>query len=116
MIVADTSGDEDYDRLRPLSYLDADLVLLCFSFDSKASLANINEKWLPEIRHLLPLVPVILIGTKADLKQNQGICDHHLGQNEMKLFLVDGISCFVQIKQMTMGCAASEVTKASCCP
>ncbi|CAH8451972.1 unnamed protein product [Schistosoma curassoni] len=45
----DTAGQEDYDRLRPLSYPDTDVVLLCYSIDSPDSFANIEEKWLPEL-------------------------------------------------------------------
>ncbi|KFO36007.1 Rho-related GTP-binding protein RhoB [Fukomys damarensis] len=44
----DTAGQEDYDRLRPLSYPDTDVILMCFSVDSPDSLENIPEKWVPE--------------------------------------------------------------------
>merc|ERR1712227_995214 len=37
----DTAGQEDYDRLRPLSYPDTDVILMCFSIDSHDSLQNI---------------------------------------------------------------------------
>uniref|UniRef100_A0A673IE93 Ras-like GTP-binding protein O-RHO n=1 Tax=Sinocyclocheilus rhinocerous TaxID=307959 RepID=A0A673IE93_9TELE len=39
----DTAGQEDYDRLRPLSYPDTDVILMCFSIDSPDSLAFIHE-------------------------------------------------------------------------
>ena len=48
------SGQEDYDRLRPLSYPDTDVILMCFSIDSPDSLENIPEKWTPEVRHFCP--------------------------------------------------------------
>uniref|UniRef100_A0A1I8AWZ8 Ras-like GTP-binding protein Rho1 n=1 Tax=Meloidogyne hapla TaxID=6305 RepID=A0A1I8AWZ8_MELHA len=44
----DTAGQEDYDRLRPLSYPDTNVILMCFSIDSPDSLENIIEKWTPE--------------------------------------------------------------------
>lgn len=67
----DTAGQEDYDRLRPLSYPDTDVILMCFSVDSPDSLANIPEKWTPEVKHFLPNVPIILVGNKKDLRSDE---------------------------------------------
>ncbi|VDN26688.1 unnamed protein product [Gongylonema pulchrum] len=67
----DTAGQEDYDRLRPLSYPDTDVILMCFSIDSPDSLENIPEKWTPEVRHFCPNVPIILVGNKKDLRCDQ---------------------------------------------
>ncbi|VDO28725.1 unnamed protein product [Brugia timori] len=67
----DTAGQEDYDRLRPLSYPDTDVILMCFSIDSPDSLENIPEKWTPEVRHFCPNVPIILVGNKKDLRNDQ---------------------------------------------
>lgn len=64
----DTAGQEDYDRLRPLSYPDTDVVLICFSIGNSVSLTNVKEKWHPEVRHFCPRVPVVLVGTKKDLR------------------------------------------------
>lgn len=50
----DTAGQEDYDRLRPLSYNDTDVILICFSINSPDSLENVTEKWYPEVRHFCP--------------------------------------------------------------
>ncbi|VDM47935.1 unnamed protein product [Toxocara canis] len=66
----DTAGQEDYDRLRPLSYPDTDVILMCFSVDSPDSLENIPEKWTPEVRHFCPNVPIILVGNKKDLRSD----------------------------------------------
>ncbi|KAF6022427.1 Rho1 [Bugula neritina] len=66
----DTAGQEDYDRLRPLSYPDTDVILMCFSVDSPDSLENIPEKWTPEVRHFCPNVPIILVGNKKDLRND----------------------------------------------
>ncbi len=51
-------------RLRPLSYPDTDVILMCFSIDSPDSLENIPEKWTPEVKHFCPNVPIILVGNK----------------------------------------------------
>jgi GTPase SAR1 family protein len=40
----DTAGQEDYERLRALSYPDANIVIMCFSIDSPESLENVDCK------------------------------------------------------------------------
>lgn len=75
----DTAGQEDYNRLRPLSYRGADVFLLAFSLISKASYENIVKKWIPELRHYAPGVPVILVGTKLDLRDNKQFFMDHPG-------------------------------------
>jgi len=49
MALWDTAGQEDYDRLRPLSYPNTDVVLVVFSVDAPDSLENVVEKWVPEV-------------------------------------------------------------------
>ena len=72
----DTAGQEDYDRLRPLSYPGTDVVVMCFAIDSPDSLQNIPGKWLNEIRHFCePNVPIVLAGNKKDLRTDSYTID-----------------------------------------
>ncbi|KAK4455319.1 hypothetical protein QBC34DRAFT_66989 [Podospora aff. communis PSN243] len=64
----DTAGQEDYDRIRPLSYPDAHALIMCFAIDSPDSLINIGEKWHAEGIHFLPNVPIFVVGCKQDLR------------------------------------------------
>jgi len=63
----DTAGQEDYDRLRPLSYPQTDVFMVTFAVDNPDSLANVREKWHHELQHHSPDVPWVLVGCKSDL-------------------------------------------------
>ncbi|VAH74895.1 unnamed protein product [Triticum turgidum subsp. durum] len=63
----DTAGQEDYSRLRPLSYRGADVFILSFSLTSRASYENVHKKWMPELRRYAPGIPVLLVGTKLGM-------------------------------------------------
>ncbi|KAK9457599.1 small GTPase superfamily [Dipodascopsis uninucleata] len=66
----DTAGQEDFDRLRPLSYADSNVILICFAIDSPESLENVQEKWISEVLHFCPNLPFLLIGCKKDLRHD----------------------------------------------
>ncbi|KAG7476720.1 hypothetical protein MATL_G00085950 [Megalops atlanticus] len=67
----DTAGQEDYDRLRPLSYQAASLVLVCYDVTNPVSFDNVLIKWHPEVNHFCRGVPIILIGCKTDLRKDK---------------------------------------------
>jgi len=86
----DTAGQEDYDRLRPLSYPDTDVILMCFSIDSPDSLENIPEKWTPEVKHFCPNVPIILVGNKKDLRNDSGTIHELAKMKQEPVSIEDG--------------------------
>ena len=69
----DTAGQEDYDRLRPLSYPQTDVFAVLFSVVNPASFENVKAKWYPEIRHSCPNAPMILVGCQVDLRNDDTI-------------------------------------------
>lgn len=85
----DTAGQEEYDRLRPLSYPETHVLFVCFAVDYPVSLENVEDKvcspsalaclrgdlnsghrtqWYPEVAHFCEDVPIILVATKTDLR------------------------------------------------
>ena len=71
----DGAGQEDYDRLRPLSYPQTDVFLVCFSVTSPASFENVKEKWFPEVHHHCPGVPCLIVGTQIDLRDDPQVLE-----------------------------------------
>jgi len=65
----DTAGQEEYERLRPLSYSKSHVILIAFAIDTPDSLDNVTVKWIEEVRSICgPTIPILLVGCKADLR------------------------------------------------
>ncbi|EXJ86121.1 GTP-binding protein RHO3 [Capronia coronata CBS 617.96] len=67
----DTAGQEEFDRLRSLSYDDTQAIMLCFSVDNRGSLENVGTKWIAEINEHCPGVKIVLCALKCDLREEQ---------------------------------------------
>jgi small GTP-binding protein len=81
----DPAGQDEYPRLRPLSYSGANAILLCFALDSKQSFVNLTERWIGEVKHYCQSAKIILIGTKADLRQAGN--PNHVTDDDVRGFL-----------------------------
>ena len=66
----DTAGQEDYDRLRPLTYPQTDVCIILFSVTSFPSLQNVATKWQPEIQRFAPSAKIILATSNIDLRDD----------------------------------------------
>ncbi|KAH9518736.1 Rho- BTB domain-containing protein 1 [Bulinus truncatus] len=62
----DTFGCHDHDRI--FAYKEADVIVMCFSIPHPPSFDNIQRVWLPEIHQYNTSKPMVLCGTKADLR------------------------------------------------
>ena len=65
--IHDTSGCPSLGVNRQVCYNKTDCFMLCVALNSQASLENVM-KWRTEIRQVCPDAPIILVGTKADLR------------------------------------------------
>uniref|UniRef100_A0A1I8JGM8 Ras-related C3 botulinum toxin substrate 1 n=1 Tax=Macrostomum lignano TaxID=282301 RepID=A0A1I8JGM8_9PLAT len=72
----DTAGQEDYDKLRPLSYPQTDVFIVCFSIGNRTSFSNVADKWQPELQSHSPGTPILLVGTKCDLRDDPDFANH----------------------------------------
>ncbi|XP_011499077.1 PREDICTED: rho-related protein racB-like [Ceratosolen solmsi marchali] len=68
--LCDTAGQDDFDPLRSLCYPDTDVFLICFSVVSPTSYHSVATKWINEVNGHCPNTPVILVGTKSDLRSD----------------------------------------------
>lgn len=103
----DTAGQEEYSRLRALSYPETDVFLLCFSVVSPASFDNIKTKWFPEINHHCPGAKCILVGTKIDLREDKATVESTKGEKlptfeQGKRLAQDiGAECYLECSALT---------------
>lgn len=93
----DTAGQEDYDRLRPLSYPQTDVFVLCFSVASPTSLENVKSKWIAEISHHCPEVPVVLCANKVDLRDDDSIISRLRDRGQHPITYDEGAAMAKQI-------------------
>lgn len=88
----DTAGQEDYDRLRPLSYPQTDIFLIAFSLVNPTSFQNVRTRWLPEIQHHCPGTPVMLVGLKVDLREDPESIGRLKERNQAPITHAQGVS------------------------
>jgi small GTP-binding protein len=80
-----TASQVEYDRLRPMSYNHADVVLLFFAFDSKQSFSNLAGRWTKEVKQYAPKAKMILIGTRQKHREDGN--PDHVTDDEVKAFV-----------------------------
>ena len=96
----DTAGQEEYDRLRPLSYANANVFLICFSVVNPVSYENVTAKWYPELMHFCPDVPHLLIGTKLDCRNDSTIIEKLRASNQQPITTAKGEELARKIKAL----------------
>lgn len=97
IILRDTAGQEDYDRLRPLSYPQTDVFIICFSIVNPPSFENVRAKWYSEIKYFCPKTPVILVGTKLDLREDVATLEKLKARHQVPISPQKGIQMAKEI-------------------
>ncbi|OAP57054.1 GTP-binding protein rhoC [Fonsecaea erecta] len=104
----DTAGQEEYDRLRPLSYPETDLLFVCFAIDCPNSLENVMDKWYPEVLHFCPTTPLILVGLKSDLRNKRTCIELLRTQGLTPVTPEQGAAVAQRMGAMYIECSAKE--------
>ena len=130
----DTAGQEEYDRLRPLSYPETDLLFVCFAIDCPNSLENVMDKvspfnrfrsppnalminltdifpqWYPEVLHFCPTTPLVLVGLKSDLRTKRVCIDLLKTQGLTPITQEQGQSVARQMGATYLECSSKEMS------
>ena len=124
----DTAGQEEYDRLRPLSYPETDLLFVCFAIDCPNSLENVMDKvsvwlvillyfpsdiksqWYPEVLHFCPTTPLMLVGLKSDLRTKRACIDLLKTQGLTPVTQEQGQNVARQMGAIYVECSSKEMT------
>jgi small GTP-binding protein len=93
----DTAGQEDYDRLRPLSYPQTDVFLIVYSVIMPSSLNNVTNKWHKEISHYCSGAPIILVGNKMDLREDKKVIEELAQRGSAPVTYEQGLQAAKQI-------------------
>jgi small GTP-binding protein len=103
----DTAGQEEFDRLRPLSYNSSNVVLIGFSVSYPPSAQNVITKWNPEVRHYCGQCPVILVACKIDLRTDSEVIEDLIRKGQKPVTTESGKQIATQIKaDAYMECSA----------
>ncbi|KAI1358134.1 GTP-binding protein rho4 [Xylaria arbuscula] len=105
----DTAGQEEYDRLRPLSYPETDLIFVCFAIDCPNSLDNVLDKWYPEVLHFCPYTPLILVGLKSDLRHKKTCIEMLKTQGLTPVTSEQGMTVAKKMGAQYMECSSKEM-------
>ncbi|KAJ4379765.1 RHO4 protein [Didymella sp. IMI 355093] len=104
----DTAGQEEYDRLRPLSYPETDIIFVCFAIDCPNSLENVMDKWYPEVLHFCPTTPLMLLGLKSDLRNKKNCIELLKTQGLTPVTPEQGRAVAKKMGAMYMECSSKE--------
>jgi small GTP-binding protein len=107
LLLFDTAGQEEFETLRKLSYEDVDIFLICFSVVQPSSFKNVEHLWINEIKQSNKTAPIILVGTKTDLRNNSRELDNLAKTKDKPISKFEGEEFAARLKcQKYVECSA----------
>ncbi len=95
-----TQDQEEYDRLRPLSYPHSDCFILMFTIINPSSFENI-WKWYFEVTHHCPAAKVVLLGIGHDLRNDPEYLERLHAKGQKPITYEQGIELAKEIGAIT---------------
>ncbi|XP_050806989.1 ras-like GTP-binding protein rhoA [Gopherus flavomarginatus] len=65
----------NYQHFHSLFYQGTSVILMCFSVDRTNALQNILDIWIPEVKQFCPTAPIVLVATKKELRNDEGVLE-----------------------------------------
>ena len=102
-------SQDDFSHLRPLCYPQVDVALICFSVIDTASYESVKSKWIREVRRHCPGVPVMIVGTQTDKREDTRVLKLLKSQGKRPISKTDGnklaaqckASCYIECSALT---------------
>jgi len=88
--LVDTAGQDDFDSQRARCYEGADVIIISFSIIAHASYDHVQTKWVEESKKYAPNKPIVLVGTKKDLRDDQEMLKRLASRNLAPLTVQQG--------------------------
>ena len=92
---------DEFAHFRPLCYPQLDAVLVCFSVVDSLSYENVKTKWCKEVRRHCPGVPIILVGTQVDKREDSAFTKELKSRGLRTVSRSDGVKLASLMKAVT---------------
>eukprot|EP00299_Pterocystis_sp_00344_P005074 c163_g1_i1.p1 GENE.c163_g1_i1~~c163_g1_i1.p1 ORF type:complete len:287 (+),score=67.44 c163_g1_i1:536-1396(+) len=103
--------NENFSRLRVLSYPQTNVFLMCFAVNHRDSFERVTSEFVPEIRQRCPKVPILLVGLKSDLRESSGSNPEIPSDTNSFVTREEAIACSNKIKAVEyLECSALNKT------
>jgi len=111
IILWDTAGQEDYETIRTTTcFPNTQVFVVCFSVVHPDSFHNVKQKWLEELKKACPETPFLLVGTKADLRDDPEIVRKLSEKGRAPISMKDGKKRAKEIKaELYLECTSKDI-------
>lgn len=92
---------EDFAHLRQLCYSQINAAVICFSVSDRKSFDNVKDKWIDEVRRHCRNVPVVLMGTQTDKREDTKPPPQLRAKSSKSVSMREGMKMAAHLKAVT---------------